>query len=129
MGDAPSQGEAGRLSSAIAQRVDRLWPREDDRRRVREALLRYGSETYEPEVDRVRLAILKISDGDLESVLTNVATAKRDFRDVLMWAEYPGEAGVGWSWRADLSQADRDRLAEIRRLDREQYEEWLRSGE
>ena len=129
MGDVPSPHEAGTLSSAVERRVERQWPREEDRRRVREALSSYGRESYEREADRVRLAILKISDGDVESVLTNVTTAKRDFRDVLLWAEYPGEARATWSWRADLLQVDRDRLAEIRRIDREQYEAWLRSGE
>ena len=129
MGDAPSPDPSGMLSLAVEWRVEKMWPREEDRRRVREELLRYGRESYESGSERVRLAILKISGDDVEAVRVNVDTAKRDYRDVLVWAEYPGQWKAEWSRRPDLSPADQERLAEIRRLDREQYEAWLRSSE
>ena len=106
-----------------------MWPAEEDRRGVREALARYGAESYEPEHDRVRLAILKLADGDAEHVQSLVATAKRDFRDVLAWAEYPEQMSAEWSRRLTLTQAEQDRLAEIRRRDRLQYEAWLKKSD
>jgi hypothetical protein len=129
MDDARSADETGGLSPAVARRVERLWVGEEDRRRVREALATYGREDYEREQERVRLAILKVGEGTVEQVLTLVSTAKRDYRDVLLWAEYPEQGRADWSRRMELTQAEKDRLAEIRRRDRQQYEEWLKQSE
>ncbi|MFN2541001.1 MAG: hypothetical protein ABR514_02380 [Chthoniobacterales bacterium] len=60
--------------------------------RVLELLDTYGVESYERERERVQLAILKLSGGDEEKVREFVAVAKRDYRDLLFWAEYPEEA-------------------------------------
>jgi hypothetical protein len=59
---------------------------------VLEALDGYGTEPYERERERVQLAILSLSAGDEDKVREYVAVAKRDYRDVLLWAEYPTEA-------------------------------------
>src|SRR5437870_4813424 len=59
---------------------------------VLELLDTYGVESYERERERVQLAILKLSDGNEEKVREFVAVAKRDYRDVLFWAEHPEEA-------------------------------------
>ena len=47
----------------------------------------YGVE--ERERERVQLAILKLSAGTGEKLREFLAVAKRDYRDVLVWAEYP----------------------------------------
>jgi hypothetical protein len=60
--------------------------------RVLELLDSYGIESYERERERVQLDILKLSAGSEEKVREFVAVAKRDYRDVLFWAEYPEEA-------------------------------------
>jgi hypothetical protein len=60
--------------------------------RVVELLDSYGVESYERERERVQLAILKLSEGDEEKLREFVAGAKRDYRDVLFWAENPEEA-------------------------------------
>ena len=60
--------------------------------RVLELLDTYGVESYERERERVQLAILKLSEGNEEKVREFVAVAKRDYRDVLFWAEYPEES-------------------------------------
>src|SRR5438045_5438838 len=60
--------------------------------RVLELLDTYGVESYERERERVQLAILKLSDGNKDKLREFVAVAKRDYRDVLLWAEYPEEA-------------------------------------
>src|SRR6266571_6625958 len=62
------------------------------RARVIELLDTYGAESYERERERVQLAILKLSEGDEEKLREFVAVAKRDYRDVLFWAENPEEA-------------------------------------
>jgi hypothetical protein len=60
--------------------------------RVLEALDTYGVEPYERERERIQLAILKLSVGSEEKVREFMAVAKRDYRDVLFWAENPEEA-------------------------------------
>ena len=54
----------------------------------------YGTELHEKERERVQLAILELSKGDFELLLHNIEAAKRDFRDVLYWAENPTQDGV-----------------------------------
>ena len=60
--------------------------------RVLELLDSYGVEPYEQERERVQVAILKLSAGSEAKVREYVAVAKRDYRDVLFWAEYPEES-------------------------------------
>lgn len=52
----------------------------------------YGVESYEREREPVQLAVLKLREGNEEKLREFVAVAKRDYRDVLLWAEYPEEA-------------------------------------
>jgi hypothetical protein len=60
--------------------------------RVLEMLDSYGVKSYERERERVQLDILKLSVGSEKKVREYVAVAKRDYRDVLFWAEYPEES-------------------------------------
>ena len=60
--------------------------------RALELLDTYGVESYERERERVQLAILKLSEGNEEKLREFVAIAKRDYRDVLFWADNPDEA-------------------------------------
>jgi hypothetical protein len=60
--------------------------------RVLELLDCYGVEPDERERERVQFAVLKLSGGSEEKVREYVAVAKRDYRDVLFWAEYPEES-------------------------------------
>ena len=71
--------------------VQKTFP-ERARSRVLELLDSYGVEAYERERERVQLAILKLSEGNEEKLREFVAVAKRDYRDVLFWAESPEEA-------------------------------------
>ena len=56
---------------------------------VRELLSRYGREDWHREVLRVQMACLKCANGDLRRLEGAVATACRDYRDILSDAEYP----------------------------------------
>lgn len=93
-----------------------------DPQQVVQKLSAYGTRQHEGERDRVCLAILKLSDGELDRLDELVAAAKRDYRDVLAWAEYPEEIKVGYVAASKLPPGQ---LAAIRRRDREQYVEWL----
>jgi hypothetical protein len=110
---------------AVRRKLEAMWTQPAEREQVLSELQRYGQETYEREVDRVRLAILKLCEGRRDRVTELVAAAKRDYRDVLLWAEYPAEGQALWSARAHLSEEERRRLEALREQDRRQYQEWL----
>src|SRR5437867_13260410 len=71
--------------------VQKTFP-ESSHPRVLELLDTYGVESYERERERVQLAILKLSEGNEDKLREFVQVAKRDYRDVLFWAENPEEA-------------------------------------
>ena len=75
----------------VVASVQTAFPKESWAR-VLELLDSYGVESYERERERVQLDILKLSAGSEEKVREYVAVAKRDYRDVLFWAENPEEA-------------------------------------
>ena len=71
---------------------------------------------------RVRLAALKLADGDLDSLRKHIATANRDYRDVLVAAEYT-EFWKATSRVHTLPRSEHERLFDA---DWKQYENWLR---
>jgi hypothetical protein len=58
-----------------------------DRPLVLELLQRYGHAPHEREHDRVYLALLELSQGDVGKLREALNVAKVDYRDVLVWAE------------------------------------------
>ena len=109
----------------VDRKINAMWSRIEDQETVRRALAHYGVESCEPEPDRVRLAILKTSEGNIDRLIKLVRGAKRDYRDALMAAEYPEEARSSWALHPNLSKDEQRRLAQIRERDRRQYLEWL----
>jgi hypothetical protein len=81
----------------------------------------YGTESWHRERDRVQLALLKISEGDIERLRLYTCDAQSDYRDTLVPAEFPEE----WQTSSKTPPAE---MAVIRKRDREQYEAWLLSG-
>lgn len=54
----------------------------------------YGAESWEREIPRVRAAILRLAAGDMTQLRLQLDYAKRDYRDVLLGAEYLGYGGL-----------------------------------
>ena len=74
------------------------------------------------ETARIKLAVLKLADGSVEKLRSNIDSAKCDYRDVLAPAEYPEYCKRGFrvsEWPAE----ERSRIIES---DWRQYEDWLR---
>jgi hypothetical protein len=112
------------LEPDVERKLARVWPVVADQIVARALLLTYGSANGERELGRVRLAIIKLSGGVLVDLATMTTAAKSDYRDVLMWAEYPEECRARWASRFDLTDSERQELAAIRARDRKQYEDW-----
>lgn len=109
------------LRDQVRRKIRQVFPRSDPREML--ALLdRYGVEEHEQERDRVHLAILKLSDeGELSEPTRYVEIAKQDFRDVIAWAEYPGQMSAPSSCGGSPEQQRK-----TVRADREQYDAWLK---
>jgi hypothetical protein len=112
------------LSDEVLRKIELTWSTDEDRERARQVVAMYGTEDYERERDRVQLAALKLSAGSIDRLVEMVQMAKTDYRDVLMWAEYPEEGQALWTLRPGLSPEEQQRLAEIRKRDRTQYDDW-----
>ncbi len=79
----------------------------------------YESSSEDPP-HRVHLAVLKLSNGDIDAIRRYVALAMVDFRDVLASAEYPTQLRLGAN-----AEPEERREAEV--ADRKQYRRWLES--
>jgi hypothetical protein len=104
--------------------VERVVRRDFPAERVPEVLAmldEYGTETWQREPHRVRLAALKLAAGSIERLRYQVEGAKRDYRDVLAPAEYPGYSKRMFRIR-DLPQDEQQRIIDD---DWKQYQDWL----
>jgi len=81
----------------------------------------YGKQQWERGSDRVQLAILKLAAGSLERLRYHTESAKSDYRDVLLSAEYPAYGKK--MFRIDkLPEEERQKIIDA---DWQQYQEWL----
>lgn len=76
-------------------KLQRLFPKVEDRQIVEDFLNTYGEEVHEQEPYRVRLAVLKLADKNIELIKKYTEFAKQDYRDILAWAEYPRQLKKG----------------------------------
>jgi hypothetical protein len=53
-------------------------------------------------LERIRLAVLKISNGDQDKLFEAILLAKRDWRDVLVWADFANDLDAHTRWAKDL---------------------------
>jgi hypothetical protein len=105
----------------VLEKIKQCWP-DEDTKEILVILDRYGKESGERGRARVQLAIIKLSDGKKERLEELVRSAKRDYRDVLAYAEYPEEMRLGFVGIKGLSA---DEAKATRQRDRAQYLEWL----
>lgn len=105
----------------VLQKLHDTFPNPQTAHEALALLDTYGTKSWHYERERVQLACLKQSNGDLDRLRLFVELADKDFRDALVGAEYP----EGFPISSEISQEEK--LA-IQKRDREQYEAWLRSG-
>jgi hypothetical protein len=53
-------------------------------------------------LERIRLALLKISNGDINKLLKAISLAKRDWRDILVWAGFANDLNAHEEWAGGL---------------------------
>ncbi|HEY8293141.1 MAG TPA: hypothetical protein VIG44_11665 [Thermomicrobiales bacterium] len=77
-------GAGGRIEAAVVAAAARSFPA-DERAEALAILSAYGAGPTEGECTRVRLAILRLSDGSLTRLRYFTDQAKQEYRDVLIW--------------------------------------------
>jgi len=110
--------DGNEMKKLLERKLERMFPDDFTRRRVRKVLENYGSEYHEREPERVRLGILKLAGDSLRSVEEYTGYARQDYRDILAWAECPRRAR---QW----VQPDEETERQLDLEDREEYEHWL----
>lgn len=109
-------------SDLLTDRIRQTFPAENPAD-VLQILELYGTASHERETERVRLAVLKLSGGDLNELREMINAAKGDYRDVLAWAEFPNQLRTS---PVEINTLPPDAVNEIRESDRRQYLAWLR---
>ncbi|MFZ5569721.1 MAG: hypothetical protein ACOZF0_04925 [Thermodesulfobacteriota bacterium] len=102
----------------LLKKVADLFPDPQQQEQAHAVLSEYGKEASDLEPDRVRLAILKLAGADLECLKETTVSAKRDYRDILAWAEYPNQTIA-------RSLPDGPKKQKMIQTDLEQYTTWL----
>src|SRR5690349_24817337 len=84
---------------------------------ARAILVRHGSQSWQREPLRVRIAVMKLAQRNVAKLDEFMRMAEQDYRDVLSWAEYPAYNRTG------PRSADAERQAAIAE-DWTQYRLW-----
>jgi hypothetical protein len=122
---ASSKGISQPIPEVTRDDVERVVCRDftaDEYPAVTAMLGEYGTERWHREPTRVQLAVLKVANGSVQKLRACIDSAKRDYRDALAAAEYPGSCKVGFRIR-ELPEKERRRIIDE---DWRQYEEWLK---
>ena len=109
------------MGTRVLNKIKKMWP-EADPQEILDLLNEYGTKSWETGRERVQLAILKLSRGEQDSLPELVKMAKKDWRDVLAYAEYPEEMKTHPVEMRDMPEKD---AQTIRKRDKQQYEKWL----
>ncbi|MGZ5104209.1 MAG: hypothetical protein ACXWHB_07550 [Usitatibacter sp.] len=93
------------LSTGTVSRVRALFPRHEHDVVARMLVERCGDNlplvlpTFVALTERIRFAVLKLSDGDLTQLERHVHAAGRDWRDVLLAAGFGVDVGAHLQWQ------------------------------
>jgi len=80
-----------RTREDVISAIERVFPNKMVAE-VLELLDAYGVQSYERERERVHFAMVTLSEGDETKLRYLIEVAKRDYRDVLFWADCPEQA-------------------------------------
>jgi hypothetical protein len=83
-----------------------------------------GDASHDREAERIHLLILKISRLDVNRMRHLVAAAKRDYRDVIVWASHPFRIYIVGLLRNGPNAAPENKAT----LKLSSVEEWKRAG-
>jgi hypothetical protein len=117
------------LTEAVSGKVRLMFPSEQQPEAVRLLEKECGRNLpfYEDagpqKLERVRLAVLKLSRGNLDELRNQLDVARVDWRDVLLLAETPEAVEFGL---LNVGKLDPQSRAALEARDKKQYDDWLR---
>jgi hypothetical protein len=118
------------LTTLVVAKVDQTFAPQD-RREVMDLLidecgrnLPLKADATSQSLDQIRLAVIKLANGNLDDLRRHIRTAKSDWRDVIGAAETPEAMSFGL---AELEKLDEKSRSAIAARDRQQYQDWLNS--
>lgn len=119
------------LTPVVIAKIRQLFPPAEQEEAIRllerecARNLPFSEHASPKDLERVRLAVLKLSAGDLAELRRHVELAKVDWREPIVLAEQPEAWAVGLAEYATLDDQSRAAIAE---RDRSQYAAWLNYG-
>jgi hypothetical protein len=93
---------------------------ESDQPAATALLAEHAAHANHPEVSRVQVATLKLSDGSIDKLREAIRSANFDYRDVLAWAEYPAQM------QGPVTGLSKEQTTSLVSADHLQYDAWLR---
>jgi hypothetical protein len=69
--------------------------------------LPFGEAGTPTSLERIRFAVLKLSEGDITKLLSAVHHAQIDWRDVLVWAGFGNDTRAHLGWWPDATHTSR----------------------
>ncbi len=72
------------LHEDVIQAIQDVFPNED-LQTVLDVMDEYGKQPFEIDQERVQIAAIRLSEGNIDKLLQLVVDAKRDYRDVISW--------------------------------------------
>ncbi len=98
--------------------IDKLFPEHAQKLEIQKLLAEYKH----LEGDRVRLGILKASNGNIAKIKSLIEIANYDFRDLLCIAEYP-YTSKKWG----LKEKSPERYLKLQQKEQDEYDSWINS--
>lgn len=102
----------------LPQLMNAMFPSAAEREKARAMLNEY----HHNEQNRVRVGILKASNGDLVKMRSLVELAKCDWRDLLVEAEFSKSFG-----KDKLQKSDPVKYRKLEEREAREYDEWISS--
>jgi hypothetical protein len=98
------------LTDAIAQRLARMFPLSEQAHVASVLMEECGDNlaTGSAGIERIRIAVLKLSGADLDALRRAIDLAKVDWRDVLMAAGFGRDSTAHHSWWPDALSGKSD---------------------
>lgn len=126
----PRQCEPVALTALVNAKIQQTFSPQD-RDVAKELLINecgrnlpFKAEATPQSLEQIRLAVVKLANGNLDDLRRQVQTAKSDWRDVIMAAESPELMRIGV---VEYDRLDEQSRAALAARDRQQYLDWLTS--
>jgi hypothetical protein len=104
--------------------IKRLFFDAEVHTRAMQILRRFSTSTPDLSRDRVLLAILRLSHGDLPEMERTVTGANEDPEDIVDWAETPAKMRLINGFRGMTAS----QVQQVTDADRQQYDTWIRAA-